>query len=454
MIYIEFLSVNIMLIRKLPFLNLVMVLIAVGCIAPTSAHPEILDDPPEINLEISPTEATTKTFAVNNSQAELAPKNGDSCFPILYGEKERISLDFQSANIKNLFRIISSFSGFNLILSPEVEGFVNIRVFDLPWNEALEIILANSSLGRECFGNNAVRIASLKKLEDEAALKAANLSDSNKKIPSQDSCFPTLYGSKETISLDFQNVQIKNLFRMISEVSGFNLILSPEIDGNVNIRMLDVPWNKALEIILANNGLGRECYVDGVVRIARIEGLNKAPEILKARRKTSPKKNSKDRFIGNELSEVPPIALPVYKKIQNEHPELLKKINHFENLFNNEEKLQEMTESDYDNAVKDYKDVLKRASEINVLKTPLQDEYQAIQLKGIISLKKENVALFETLEKTGFSARKGDLIGPSYGYIDDIQTERVIVVEKSRNYLGITLTKTRSIGFSKEVSAN
>jgi len=87
------------------------------------------------------------------------PNDKDSCFPILYGEREPISLDFQNANIRNLFRIISEFSGFNVIFSPEVSGSVNIRVLDMPWNQALEIILANSSLGRECFGNNVVRIA-------------------------------------------------------------------------------------------------------------------------------------------------------------------------------------------------------------------------------------------------------------------------------------------------------
>lgn len=411
---------------------------------------------PHIDLEIAQpktpanTESSKREFSdrdKSNVLPEAAPKNEDSCFPVLYGEKELISLDFQNANIKNLFRIIAEFSGFNLILSPEVSGFVDVRMFDVPWNKALEIVLANSSLGRECFGENAVRIASREKLDSESALKAANVKEGNIEAASKDtdSCFPILYGNKELVSLDFQNVHIKNLFRVISEVSGFNLILSPDVSGFVNIRMLDVPWNEALEIILANNALGRECFAEGVVRIASIEALNKkAPKIIEAENEITP------RLMGKELIDVPPVAMHIYNKMQNEFPELLEKVHHFENLFNNNDRLKEMSDDEYDQAIEKYRSLLKSVGEIKTLKTPLQEDYQLIRLKGIILMKKERVALFETNEQTGFSARKGDLIGPSFGHIDDIQSEKVVVVEKLRNYLGVTVTKEHSIEFSKD----
>ena len=82
----------------------------------------------------------------------------DTCYPLLYGKKETVSLDFQNADVRNLFRVFAEISGFNVILSPEVGGSVNIRMMDVAWNEAMEIILTNSSLGRECFGSNIVRI--------------------------------------------------------------------------------------------------------------------------------------------------------------------------------------------------------------------------------------------------------------------------------------------------------
>jgi hypothetical protein len=407
----------------------------------------------QIELEIAPpknTESPKREFSDRNKievLAEESPKNGDSCFPVLYGEKELISLDFQNANIINLFRIIAEFSGFNLILSPEVSGFVDVRMFDVPWNKALEIVLANSSLGRECFGENAVRIASIKKLDSEAALKAANVKEGLSEASSKykDSCFPIFSGNKELVSLDFQNVHIKNLFRIISEVSGFNLILSPDVSGFVNIRMLDVPWNEALEIILANNALGRECFADGVVRIANIGSLNKSDsKIIEATNKNMP------RLMGKELNDLPPVPMHIYNRIQSEHPELLAKMNHFESLFNNKGRLKKMSDDEYNQAIESYKDLLKSVDEIKTSKTSLQRDYQSLRLKGIILMNKERVALFETNEQKGFSARKGDLIGPFFGYIDEIQSEKVVVVEKLRNYLGVTVTKERSIEYSKD----
>ncbi|MFQ5450918.1 MAG: type IV pilus secretin PilQ [Nitrospinaceae bacterium] len=104
---------------------------------------------------------------VAQSKEKLAKIEKDPCEPLLGGKKEKISLDFQDANVRNLFRIFSEISGFNLIISPEVNGMVNMRLLDVPWNEAFEIILANSSLGRKCLGKNIIRVASLRTLANE-----------------------------------------------------------------------------------------------------------------------------------------------------------------------------------------------------------------------------------------------------------------------------------------------
>ena len=260
----------------------------------------------------------------------------------------------------------------------------------------------------------------------------------------KDSCFPILYGEREPISLDFQNANLRNLFRVISEVSGFNLILSPGVSGFVNIRMLDVPWNQALEIILANSNLGRECYVKGTVRIANKDNLRKAPKIAGAEKK------SILRLLGKELKDIPPVAMAIYKKIQNEYPALLDKMNHFETVFKNREMLQEMSDEDYKEALENYKDILKDVGEVKITQTPLQKNYQSIRLTGVILIKKERVALFETSENEGYSVRKGDRIGPDFGYVDDIQLEQVIVVEKARDYLGNTITKQHAIDLYRE----
>ena len=70
------------------------------------------------------------------------------------------------------------------------------------------------------------------------------------------SCWVALKTASQWIS---KMLNIKNIFRIIAEVSGFNLVLSPDVSGTVNIRLIDVPWNKAFELILENNALGRVC---------------------------------------------------------------------------------------------------------------------------------------------------------------------------------------------------
>ena len=81
-----------------------------------------------------------------------------------------------------------------------------------------------------------------------------------------DTCFELLSGDRDSLSMDFQNVNIKNIFRIIAEVSGYNLVLSPDVRGSVNVRLVDVPWNKAFELILEDNALGRVCE-SNIIRV-------------------------------------------------------------------------------------------------------------------------------------------------------------------------------------------
>jgi type IV pilus assembly protein PilQ len=74
----------------------------------------------------------------------------------------------------------------------------------------------------------------------------------------------------EKISLDFQNADIHDILRLIAEVSGLNIITGPEVKGTVTTRMMDVPWDQALDTILKINGLDQES--DGnIIRIAPAE---------------------------------------------------------------------------------------------------------------------------------------------------------------------------------------
>jgi type IV pilus secretin PilQ/predicted competence protein len=81
---------------------------------------------------------------------------------------------------------------------------------------------------------------------------------------------PTYTG--EPISVNLKDVDLKDFFRLIHEISGLNIVLDPSVSGAVTIVLDEVPWDQAMEIVMRNNGLGKE--VEGnVVRIAKLSTL-------------------------------------------------------------------------------------------------------------------------------------------------------------------------------------
>ena len=85
----------------------------------------------------------------------------------------------------------------------------------------------------------------------------------------------------EPISVNLKDVDLKDFFRLIHEISGLNVVLDPLVHGNLTIVLDDVPWDQALDIVLKNNDLSRQ--LDGnVLRIATVETLKKEAENRRA----------------------------------------------------------------------------------------------------------------------------------------------------------------------------
>jgi type IV pilus assembly protein PilQ len=71
----------------------------------------------------------------------------------------------------------------------------------------------------------------------------------------------------EPISVDLRDVDLRDFFRLIHEISGLNVVLDPSVKGTVTLVLDEVPWDQALDIVLRNNSLNKE--LDGnVLRIA------------------------------------------------------------------------------------------------------------------------------------------------------------------------------------------
>lgn len=83
--------------------------------------------------------------------------------------------------------------------------------------------------------------------------------------------------SGKKISLDLQDADLITVMRLFAEVANLNIILGPDVKGKVTVRMVKIPWDQAMDIILRMNGLG---YVleDNILRIASTAELTKESE--------------------------------------------------------------------------------------------------------------------------------------------------------------------------------
>jgi type IV pilus assembly protein PilQ len=76
----------------------------------------------------------------------------------------------------------------------------------------------------------------------------------------------------ELISLDFKDGDIQDIFRLFADISGLNIVVQPGVSGRITLKLVEVPWDQALELILKTNKLGYA--VEGnVIRIAPLAEL-------------------------------------------------------------------------------------------------------------------------------------------------------------------------------------
>lgn len=77
----------------------------------------------------------------------------------------------------------------------------------------------------------------------------------------------------DRISLNFQNIDVRALLQLLADFSGYNILVSDSVSGTISLKLNNVPWDQALQIILNSKGLGMRR--DGnVIRIAPVSELS------------------------------------------------------------------------------------------------------------------------------------------------------------------------------------
>ena len=114
----------------------------------------------------------------------------------------------------------------------------------------------------------------------EASPSAATLAAASPATADQTPATPAAQAPKysgEPISVNLKDVDLRDFFRLIHEISGLNVVVDPAVKGSLTIVLDDVPWDQALDIVLKNNDLDKQ--LDGnILRIATKSTLRKEAE--------------------------------------------------------------------------------------------------------------------------------------------------------------------------------
>ena len=121
--------------------------------------------------QVSSKETDPETSSEKVAVGQKANVPVDPCESLLGGKKDRIDLDFQDASLPNTLRVFSEMSGFNIVIADEVKGNINLRLHNVPWNQAFEIILANNQLQIQCIGDNIVNVTARNVISGESVAR-------------------------------------------------------------------------------------------------------------------------------------------------------------------------------------------------------------------------------------------------------------------------------------------
>jgi len=190
--------------------------------------------------QIQPTRELTSQGNIINT--DLSPKY----------KGERITLDFQNADIHNVLRIIADVSGLNIVTSDEVKGTITIRLRDVPWDQALDVVLESKDLDKMAIGN-VVRIAPADKIKAAQDRQLASKKTQEQLEPLLTSVIPVNFAkASEVVStLKGKEVGLLSDRGNITAENRTNVLIVKDIrksvdEVNAMVRRLDRPTRQVL----------------------------------------------------------------------------------------------------------------------------------------------------------------------------------------------------------------
>lgn len=175
----------------------------------------------------------------------------------------RIDLDLKDADIHNILRLLADVGKVNIVTADDVTGSVTIRMREVPWDQALDVVLQAKGLGM-IRGGNLIRVAPLATLQKERELRIAAQKQEFELTPLETRLIPVSYAS--AMELQARAKELLSARGSVSVDERTNVLIARDIGTNLNyieelVRSLDTQTPQVLieaRIVEATSQFSRE----------------------------------------------------------------------------------------------------------------------------------------------------------------------------------------------------
>ncbi len=231
---------------------------------------------PEEVLIAAPREEFTQDIKPGSSQ--LSAKK------VYKGRK--VTLEFSDADIRKIFQLIAEVSNLNFLISDDVTGTISIKLVNVPWDQALDVILDTKNLGMQRDGN-IVQIKPKAKMLSLADEELAAKRSRERGMEMQTEVFDVNYASVSDIATQFNSVKSER--GTISKDDRSNRVIVKDIASAITemrylLKTLDMPERQVMieaRIVEASSNFTRDLgvqwgihYADGSASVAGINRLD------------------------------------------------------------------------------------------------------------------------------------------------------------------------------------
>lgn len=185
-----------------------------------------------------------------------------------------VSLDLSDIDLWNALSLFAEEYGLNVVLEPGIVARVTLRVANVPWDRAFDMILKKHGLVMKV-DSPVIRIG---KAPEKKTRRGGAAGPRPVKLTAADSkgSDAGYWYSGKPVSLDLHDAEAGAAVRLLAEAGGAKIDVDPDVTGKVTLLVENVPWDHILDIIVDMNGLAKVSEGDAI-RIARTAKTETAP---------------------------------------------------------------------------------------------------------------------------------------------------------------------------------